>query len=190
MNGSRSEAPYPLDGNTAARFWRKTQRAGNGCVTWLGGKTTDGYGRFLHGKQVPAHRVAYQDKHGSIEAGLTLDHLCKNPGCVNPDHLEPVTVRVNTLRGQSPRIAAELFSKDFCVRGHAMPEFVPGRRQRVCLPCRRILHAERMRDPEAKAKRIEQQRRYRESRRSDPDFRAKAAEAQRQYRKRRRSNES
>lgn len=172
------------------RFWAKVVPTGF-CWEWTGGKNGQGYGSFsAHRTTFRAHRMSYEALVGPIPEGLVIDHLCRNPSCVNPDHLEPVTVRVNTLRGHSPRIAAELFSKEFCVRGHAMPALVPGRRQRVCLPCRRVLHAERMRDPEARAKRIEQQRRYRESRKNDPDFRAKAAEAQRQYRKRRRSNAS
>lgn len=31
-----------------------------------------------------------------------LDHLCRNRLCVDPDHLEPVSIRVNTLRGYGP----------------------------------------------------------------------------------------
>ena len=43
---------------------------------------------------------------GSIGDGLVIDHLCRNPRCVNPDHLEPVTTAVNTLRGNYARKAA------------------------------------------------------------------------------------
>jgi thiol-disulfide isomerase/thioredoxin len=28
-----------------------------------------------------------------------IDHLCRNRACLNPDHLEPVTIRENLLRG-------------------------------------------------------------------------------------------
>ncbi len=48
-----------------------------------------------------AHRVAYQLMIGQIGQGLVLDHLCKNRRCCNPEHLEPVTIRENTLRGDA-----------------------------------------------------------------------------------------
>lgn len=34
----------------------------------------------------------------AIKPGLTIDHLCCNPRCVNPDHLEQVTHQVNQIR--------------------------------------------------------------------------------------------
>jgi len=49
-----------------------------------------------------AHRAVYESERGPIPEGMTLDHLCRNRGCVNPDHLEPVTNRENILRGVSP----------------------------------------------------------------------------------------
>jgi hypothetical protein len=44
-----------------------------------------------HRKQVPAHRWFYETLVGPIEDGLHLHHRCEKPGCVNPDHLVPLT---------------------------------------------------------------------------------------------------
>lgn len=65
----------------------------------------------------PAHRFAYEWLVGPIPEGFTIDHLCRNRGCVNPRHLEPVTRGENTLRGQT--IAATNKAKTHCVHGHA-----------------------------------------------------------------------
>jgi Holliday junction resolvase RusA-like endonuclease len=50
-----------------------------------------------------AHRQVYIDFNGPIEGNLPLDHLCRNPRCVNPDHLEPVTQRVNMQRARAAK---------------------------------------------------------------------------------------
>lgn len=109
-----------------------------GCWLWQGAKTIDGYGYFkarVGGawKMLRAHRAAYELFVGPIPKGLTLDHLCRNPGCVNPTHLEPVTQRENTMRGNS--IVAQRARQVLCTRGH---EFVQGMVQRVCRQCSAI----------------------------------------------------
>lgn len=50
-------------------------------------------------KHVLVHRFAYEQVKGPIPEGLFIDHLCRNRGCVNPNHLEPVTNRENVMRG-------------------------------------------------------------------------------------------
>jgi hypothetical protein len=104
---------------------------------WLGA-TRLGYGRVLvSGKMRSAHRVAYELAIGPIPDGLTIDHLCRNPGCVNPIHLEPVTIRVNILRGSMP--AADNARKTHCKNGHPfegdnLSVLSAGRRRR-CRTC-------------------------------------------------------
>jgi hypothetical protein len=45
-----------------------------------------------------AYRLVYRALRGPINGGLTLDHLCGVPACVNPWHLEPVTASENSRR--------------------------------------------------------------------------------------------
>ena len=59
------------------------------------------------GKPVVAHRAIYEWKRGPIPDGMKLDHLCRNPSCVNPDHLEIVTQCENVRRGNSTKISIE-----------------------------------------------------------------------------------
>ncbi len=83
------------------RFWTKVNKTDT-CWLWTAA-TAHGYGRFFFGGRLtPAHRVAYEMLVGPIPDGLHLDHLCRTPACVNPAHLEPVTQRENTLRGEAP----------------------------------------------------------------------------------------
>lgn len=81
------------------RFWPKVDRRGDSeCWPWLAYLNRNGYGQFVGGGEVLAHRFAYVLLVGPIPTGLTLDHLCFNPGCVNPAHLEPVTRSENAKR--------------------------------------------------------------------------------------------
>lgn len=79
----------------------------NGCWIWQGAKTHGGYGVVgVPGcrKNAVAHRVMYEREVGPIPGGLDLDHLCRVRHCINPDHLEPVTRRVNIERGIMAKI--------------------------------------------------------------------------------------
>lgn len=79
-----------------------------GCWVWLGQENRNGYGRLRRfGKRVMAHKYYYELLKGPIPKDLVLDHLCRIRACVNPEHLEPVTVQINTLRGE-----AKLFGRD------------------------------------------------------------------------------
>jgi hypothetical protein len=111
---------------------------GEGCWAWTANHTNEGYGVVTYcGVRTTAHRVVYQLLVGPIPAGMQLDHLCRNPSCVNPFHLEAVSGRENLRRGQgwSGRHAQQTH----CVNGH---EFTPentllhsgsgGRRCREC----------------------------------------------------------
>lgn len=104
----------------------------------------DGYARVA-GRG--AHRVVYELLVGEIEPGLVLDHVvargCQWTNCIFPAHLEPVTQRINTLRGTS--FAAVNFAKFECDHGHPFDLFntyvtPDGRRQ--CRICNRFAVAE------------------------------------------------
>lgn len=71
------------------------------CWEWIGTRYGNGYGQAAigdGGRINQAHRVVYEALVGPIPEGLELDHLCRNPSCVNPDHLEPVTHAENMRR--------------------------------------------------------------------------------------------
>lgn len=79
--------------------------AETGCWEWQRAKDPSGYGRMRSdGSTRLAHRVFYERANGPIPEGLPLDHLCRNPSCVNPDHLEPVTPAVNIQRGVGTKL--------------------------------------------------------------------------------------
>lgn len=110
-----------------------------GCWVWQWSRTTKGYGSIRsEGVKRQAHSVYYERLVGPIPEGLQLDHLCRNPACVNPDHLEPVTSRENTLRGISP--PAVNAAKTHCIRGHPFDEDntrIAANGGRICRICDR-----------------------------------------------------
>ena len=84
----------------AERFWAKVQKTET-CWLWTGAWASRwGHGKFMDDghRNVKAHRWAYEALVGPIPEGLTLDHLCRNPPCVNPAHMEPVTLAENLRR--------------------------------------------------------------------------------------------
>lgn len=84
-----------------SRFWSKVER-GAGCWEWQAARNEKGYGIFSHAKKtLRAHRFAYEAAHGEIADGLHVDHLCRNPACCNPAHLEAVSPQENTARGDA-----------------------------------------------------------------------------------------
>lgn len=99
-------------------FHRKIEVT-DGCWNWKGSTSKRGYPLYVKpGHNVGAHRFAYELVMGDIPDGLELDHTCRNTHCVRPDHLEPVTSQVNTLRGTSP--ASMNAAKTHCMRGHPL----------------------------------------------------------------------
>lgn len=93
----------------------------SGCWEWVGNRNVRrGYGQLRYnGKTQRAHKVVYELANGPVPHDLELDHLCRNPACVRPDHLEAVTHKVNVLRGQSP--TALNAKRTCCDNGHPYP---------------------------------------------------------------------
>lgn len=86
------------------------------CWIFKGAKTED-YGKVkVAGKTQIAHRVIYENLVGKIPKGMVIDHLCRNRSCLNPKHLEPVTSKINTMRGNG--LAAINSRKTKCINGH------------------------------------------------------------------------
>jgi len=124
------------------------------CWLWTDKLTDDGYGRLRVGKRRPmAHRAVYEALVEPIPAGLTIDHLCRVRHCVNPDHLEPVTLLENLLRGTN--ITTLNRAKTRCKHGH---RFSPSNTRvvnghRVCITCARRNNREYARRRYAQQKR-------------------------------------
>jgi hypothetical protein len=73
------------------------------CWVWIGSRDRKGYGRTSvklngHARGLWAHRVSFEFFVGAIPYGWQLDHVCRNPSCINPDHLEPVPLKTNRER--------------------------------------------------------------------------------------------
>lgn len=118
-----------------------------GCWLWTGPVDHNGYGFInINYHHVRAHRAVYEVLGGkTIPIGLSLDHLCRQPSCVNPDHLEPVTHQENMARSRGKegrRSGYYLAIRTHCKNGHEFtPENThhrPGQKARRCRMCERI----------------------------------------------------
>lgn len=122
-----------------AGFWSQVRDDG-GCWIWVGSIANTGYGQWKdNGRPMSAHRWAYEFMVGPVPDGLQLDHLCRNRACVNPWHLEPVTIRVNLLRGDT--LAAANVAKTHCPQGHPYDDantYISATGNRSCVECGRV----------------------------------------------------
>lgn len=124
-------APTPM---WLARLFLRATIDDKGCWVWQEkSRTSQGYalGQGPTGLAA-AHRLAYEALVGPIPEGLQLDHLCYNPPCINPSHLEPVT------RQENMRRARERYTH--CKNGHEFNEEntrITTQGGRQCLPCKR-----------------------------------------------------
>ena len=122
-----------------ARFWSKVEVRGEGeCWPYTGTILGNGYGQFrVQCKGRLAHRFAYEVSVGPIPDGMTLDHVkargCTLLNCVNPAHLEPVTMLENLRRSTS--VGAVNSRKTECPRCGSAYD-VDAKGQRFCRPCR------------------------------------------------------
>lgn len=120
---------------------RVGQPMDGGCLPWMGGLRSNGYGTFAiksggRWTQTTAHRAAYRVFCGEIPDGFEVDHLCRNRRCINPDHLEAVPMEENRRRRNA--------AKTHCPQGHPytsantrMQGDSDGYLTRVCRTCER-----------------------------------------------------
>lgn len=133
------------------RFWSRVTKS-DGCWPWTGYRSPEGYGEIIvHSKKLGAHVFAYQLLVGAIPPGQVIDHTCHNAdpacpggsgclhrGCVNPAHLEPVSIRDNILRGKSA--SAVNARRTACQRGHPFDGSNTYQREGVGRECRECRH--------------------------------------------------
>ncbi len=80
-----------------------------GCWAWTGGHDRKGYGRCqVNRRHTGAHRVVYEALIAPIPPGMTIDHLCLNTACVNPEHMEVVSRSENCRRQAVARRSPQL----------------------------------------------------------------------------------
>lgn len=120
---------------SVAAFWSKVEKTET-CWFWRNDTDCHGYGQFhIDGKKMSAHQVSWMLLNGPIPAGLEMDHICRNKGCVRPDHLRAVTHQQNIRY----RVCSMI-----CKRGHPLED--PnlyyykhyGKPVRRCLACMRL----------------------------------------------------
>ena len=147
---------YP-EGQVRAAFEAKyIPEPNSGCWLWTGAHNGNGYPVISiarngkGGKNAYAYRLSYEWAKGPIPPDKEIDHLCRIRWCVNPDHLEAVTHRVNMLRGNT--VAAFHAQKTECKRGHPFTAdnvyFTAN--GKGCVACRRMY--DRTRNPIRKRK--------------------------------------
>lgn len=81
------------------------------CWEWQGASDRFGYGLLRPSdtrQTAPAHRLVWERVVEVIPAGWRVDHLCVNPRCCRPSHLEPVTHGENIRRGYQDRARRKL----------------------------------------------------------------------------------
>lgn len=122
------------------RLWKRFVVSDNGCWEVSGSRDGYGYGRINDGgRPRNTHIVLWEALYGPVPEGMELDHLCRNPACLRPDHLEPVTHLENVRRGDCGRHNTV---KTHCPGGHEYsPEntYIDPKGSRVCRACR-VLH--------------------------------------------------
>lgn len=121
------------------RILRRSSRAPLGystdCLIWQGSKDHGGYGKIEFGsmrshdrRTASVHRAAWEHHHGSVPAGMQVDHLCCDPSwcaggrscphraCAEITHLALASKRDNVLRGNS--VTGVNARKTRCAHGH------------------------------------------------------------------------
>lgn len=74
----------------------------SGCWNWTGRLNRNGYPVLRYGrgdgrKDFGVHRLMLEAKYAAPLGSQAAHHKCANSQCINPDHLQPVTHRDNTV---------------------------------------------------------------------------------------------
>ena len=117
------------------RFWKKVRFSGD-CWIWTGFCDKDGYGtQWYEGKKYYAHRLSYILTIGPIPAGYEVHHTCKNRPCVNPFHLQTMTIAEHKSLDHLPK-------GTHCKRGHKLVDD-PNRDRQKCFVCESYTHKQK-----------------------------------------------
>jgi len=91
------------DATLAERIERHSEPGPNGCINWTGALAHRGHGQMgMRGRRGYVHRFVWEAAHGTIPAGIVIDHMCRNPRCVNIEHLQAVTPKQNNENRSGP----------------------------------------------------------------------------------------
>jgi hypothetical protein len=108
------------------------------CIIWTGQLNKGGYGPYAN---------AYKRKKGPVPKGMVLHHRCETRACINADHLEPVTHKMNVQLGAAAR--PRKFSCDACGGPYEVIRTERVGVKRGCKPCRNAYQAALMRERRA-----------------------------------------
>lgn len=131
-------------------FFKKI-RITDDCWLWEAAKQAQGYGSFTWGpKTYRAHKLSYELHKQPVSVGLVLDHLCGVRVCVNPAHLEPVSIKDNLFRS-TKTLAFKNKIKTHCKSGHEFtekntyrhPKRPTTRGCRICIKMAAIKHSKK-----------------------------------------------
>lgn len=122
----------------------------NSCINWPTSSNKGGYGQvYFQNTCMTVHRMIYLLFVGIIPNGYQIDHLCRNRACINPEHLEAVTMRENIRRGESG-IRNRIKTK--CKRGHEFDKSINRRNgERICSLCQQMREKRRVKRTHGKS---------------------------------------
>jgi len=115
----------------------------SGCWIWTGNLSHDGY-PYMHvwKRKRYMHRICFELEYGrEIPDGETLDHLCRVRCCVNPFHMQQVSLADNIARGNYGWRGF----LTHCKRGHPLSgeNIYLWHNVRICRACRKQTAEER-----------------------------------------------
>lgn len=130
--------------------WHGQEPPSRPCLIWTSTFTNTGYPILTwRGEPFLAHRLSwatYQQEDPGPER--VVDHLCEEPACIEPRHLDACSQRENVMRSETA-VASIHAKKDACPRGHEYeptPDHWKTATKRVCRACHREVARQLQRD--------------------------------------------